>query len=174
MEREIEIVNYRPDLVSLKEELEYYLGLSMNLDFVLKENGKVMVRADTPAGRNFGSVISQLLNGSPDESQRIKLRLLYFVKHLKELAELKPSALEKFRSRLRSTGDDVANFYGTMFEVEIGASLARKGLSFEEGERPDFEVEFSEETVGIECTIGRIEGGRTSPQKDRGKNTEER
>jgi hypothetical protein len=107
---------------------------------------------------DFASVISHYLNGELEESRRTLWRLLYYRKHLQEVARGRPSILERFMSKFRSTAHDPPNFYGTMFEVEIAASFLRKGVSFEKRESPDFRVNVGDEVVGVERTTGRLEG----------------
>jgi hypothetical protein len=176
MKREEEVGKYwyGPGLVKLKQDLEDLLGIELEFDLGLNEKGEIVFWAENPAARDFATVISRKLRGDIGESNRRLRRLLYYRKHLHEVAQFRPSVFEELRSDFRESGSDRGNFYGTMFEMEIAASLARKEIPFEKQEAPDFLMSTREEEVGVECTAASKIRGRSLPleklyEKIRGK-----
>lgn len=161
MAEPIGLVYYGPRLTRLVEEIERLLATDLDFDFGLDDDGEIQVRAETRVARDLGSIISQSLQDNRAEAHRIRMRILYFVKHLREVGRKAPSVLDDFRSAFQRRGADSGNFWGLMFEVETAASLLRKGVSFRRPDPPDFLVLGGK--IGIECTACTTGRGSTPP-----------
>jgi len=99
-----------------------------------------------------------------DERSLVELdvvRFEYLVKHLNEIERSNEEVLKMFRRGFRQAKTQ-ANFEGLRFEVYAAASLARKNISFQKQECPDFLL--PKEAAGIECTSVRL--ARREPFKD--------
>jgi hypothetical protein len=87
-----------------------------------------------------------------------------FLKHLKEIEENNSDLLDDFREELKK--EDYDNYYGTRFEIDIAASLLRKGISFNHPDPPDFVINTGDGETIIECTTSHLSGGdRTIEEK---------
>lgn len=89
-------------------------------------------------------------------------RLKFLAKHLEEVKMEKEDLFVELREELKRQDHD--NYFGTRFEIDIAASLIRKGIAFEHPDPPDFEIRNSE--VNIECQSGHFSGAnRTIREK---------
>ena len=77
-----------------------------------------------------------------------------FLKHLKEVKESRPELYKFFKNEIKNAGP-YDNFFGIRFELNIAASLIRKGISFKKQETPDFVLSEEMNNIGIECSSVR-------------------
>jgi hypothetical protein len=78
-----------------------------------------------------------------------------FLKHLNEIKENQPELFRRFKSTIVRHGSDPYAFFGFRFELNIAASLFRKGIIFHKQETPDFVLSDEFNKIGIECSSVR-------------------
>ncbi len=99
--------------------------------------------------------ILELHNKGEYNQRDIELaRANMFLKHLKEVKESRPDLFKFFKNEIKGV---LANdrFFGIRFELNIAASLIRKGISFNKQETPDFVLSEEMNNIGIECSSVR-------------------
>jgi len=115
----------------------------------------------TPIGQTLVNVFQLHNSGRQLEAHHELLRLEFFLKHLNDLENGNPEALNVFKKEIWRAGP-TDGFFGIRFEVNIAASLARKDVRFNKQESPDFKL--CGTRVAIECGSIRIRG--TVPKAD--------
>jgi len=89
-------------------------------------------------------------------------KILFLIKHLKEIEEYDTRLLEDFRKKLQKVGHN--EYFGERLEINIASNLIRKKIKFRKRESPDFEISFNSESVFIECTNSHL---IHTPEKER-------
>ena len=115
----------------------------------------------TPIGQTLVNVFQLHNSGRQLEAHYELLRLEFFLRQLKDLENGNPEALNVYKKEICRAGP-TDGFFGIRFEVNIAASLARKGIRFLKQESPDFKLYGTR--VAIECGSIRIRG--TVPKAD--------
>ena len=82
-------------------------------------------------------------------------KLNLFVKHLQEIEEHSEVMFKQIRRKMNAA-KIVGQYIGLRFEINIAASLIRKGIAFGKGESPDFRIESGKGSISIECTSSHI------------------
>lgn len=139
-----------------------FLTFMMSLGSVTSELNRLLKIRFVPDSKSKGSHLDKTLSsliplwnqGRKMESELELLRLIYLVKHLKEIEGFRPELLSHFRRELRRTGNP-DSYFGVRFEVYIAASLIRGKVDFIKHEAPDFLIKNGE--IGLECTSVRIQ-----------------
>ena len=97
--------------------------------------------------------------GPDHDNYLAKLNL--FVKHLQEIEEYSEVMFKQFMRKMNAA-KTVGAYIGLRFEINIAASLIRKGIAFEKGESPDYRIKSGKEKVFIECASSHI----SAPKQD--------
>ena len=119
------------------------------------------VAMETPVGETLSRILRYNNEARiPDRDLEMR-KLSMFCRHLQIVRESRPELFRCYRKRLRSQ-DSSDSFFGARFEVNIAASLIRKGLNFETPDPPDFQLASAECDLSLECTSARIRGTRTA------------
>ena len=108
---------------------------------------------DTPIGRDLAGMLEHHNEGRYDLRDFELLRLAMLVKSLKEIEASRPDLLQHYKRELKRSSSSIG-YYGIRFELNIAASLTRRGISFSKTEAPDFTID--EAAAGIECTSARL------------------
>jgi hypothetical protein len=91
-------------------------------------------------------------------------KLNMFCKHLSEIQEENRELFNRYKQELNEVGYD--RYFGIRFELDIAASLIRKGINYSHPDPPDFEVQYEGKELAIECTSAHFSGGdRTKREK---------
>ena len=94
-------------------------------------------------------------NGEVDRASYHLVRLQMFSKHLNEVRVLNPGYFsDKVEDLTSETG---GNYYGDRFEIDVAASLLRKGIKFKRVEPPDFRFSYDGDELDIEAKSAHFE-----------------
>jgi len=91
-------------------------------------------------------------------------KLNMFRKHLSEVEERDRELFNEYKRELNQVGYD--RYFGIRFELDVAASLIRKGVAYSHPDPPDFEIQHGDQELAIECTSAHFSGGdRTKREK---------
>lgn len=141
-----------------------FITANLSMEFERLLGGKFIPghpMMQTPLGQTLVNVFQLHNSGRQLEAHYELLRLGFFLRQLKDLENGNPGALNIYKKEICHVGP-TDGFFGIRFEVNIAASLARKGVRFEKQESPDFKLYGTR--VAIECGSIRIRG--TVPKTD--------
>ena len=83
-------------------------------------------------------------------------KLALLVQHLRRIETYDKSLLRHFRKQIYDSAHNWENYFGVRMEINVAASLVKKGIRFMKGESPDFTVPSS--GVSIECGSAHVQG----------------
>lgn len=106
----------------------------------------------SPLGKSLYNIFSHHNTGNYLHRDSELQRVRFLIQNLQELEKFRPDLLRVYAKNLRKAGGS-DSFYGARFEIDIMASLLKKGISLNKGERPDLRI--NESQVSIECTSVR-------------------
>jgi hypothetical protein len=110
---------------------------------------------DTAIGRTLDAIF-HYHNSGDVRARDVQLnRMALLAKNLMELQSFDASLFEDFKKTILASGN-VDNFFGTRFEINIAATLARSTIPFRKSEAPDFLIDAGFGMAAIECTSARI------------------
>jgi hypothetical protein len=78
-----------------------------------------------------------------------------FAKNLREIYEFDKSLYRDYKKIIKRS-QNIDNFFGIRFEINITAKLIRRKIPFEKTESPDFSIDFHLGKAAIECTSTRL------------------
>jgi len=138
------------------------IGILLDINTLQSPNGTDSI--EDQIRQDKSQIIEFLESGETDRARWHINRLAMFAKHLQEVRESDQELFLKFKEELIS--DQGGDYYGTRFELDIAASLLRKGHSFDHIDPPDFRIDFGSGDVDIEATSVHFAGGdRTIEEK---------
>jgi len=104
---------------------------------------------ESPVGASLKATLRYHNEGKYELRDTEMAKLALFERHLLTI-KARPDVLRVFAQRMRSP-DAWNQYFGTRLEVNIAASLLRKGVEFEKTEPPDFTIHWHGNQLLLEC-----------------------
>lgn len=138
--------------VDLKAIRELYLS-ELNFDLLDIKNQKHSFY------KNYEFLLK--LNPNSEEFRFVLLHNLFGpIQYLEELKKISQKKYKVWKNRLIKNTDNVG-IYGDLFELYITWSLVMKNVEFKSIDSPDFEINYNNSKIFIECTSSQFENGKT-------------
>lgn len=138
--------------VDLKAIRELYLS-ELNFDLLDIKNQKHSFY------KNYEFLLK--LNPNSEEFRFVLLHNLFGpIQYLEELKKISQKKYKVWKNRLIKNTDNVG-IYGDLFELYITWSLVMKKVEFKSIDSPDFEINYNNSKIFIECTSSQFENGKT-------------
>lgn len=138
--------------VDLKAIRELYLS-ELNFDLLDIKNQKHSFY------KNYEFLLK--LNPNSEEFRFVLLHNLFGpIQYLEELKKISQKKYKVWKNRLIKNTDNVG-IYGDLFELYITWSLVMKKIEFKSIDSPDFEINYNNSKIFIECTSSQFENGKT-------------
>ena len=138
--------------VDLKAIRELYLS-ELNFDLLNIKNQKHSFY------KNYEFLLK--LNPNSEEFRFVLLHNLFGpIQYLEELKKISQKKYKVWKNRLIKNTDNVG-IYGDLFELYITWSLVMKKVEFKSIDSPDFEINYNNSKIFIECTSSQFENGKT-------------
>ena len=141
--------------VDLKAIRELYLS-ELNFDLLDIKNQKHSFY------KNYEFLLK--LNPNSEEFRFVLLHNLFGpIQYLEELKKISQKKYKFWKNRLIKNTDNVG-IYGDLFELYITWSLVMKKVEFKSIDSPDFEINYNNSKIFIECTSSQFENGKHQPK----------
>ncbi|MCH8261446.1 MAG: hypothetical protein IIA77_00145 [Proteobacteria bacterium] len=136
---------FRSQFNEVKKELSRLLGVELNKKSVIKSPIEFAVK-----------LINDLDNQHQNYKRDIELDILrFFTMQLKRLEDHNDKVFKKFKYKLKKI-NNLDNYYGLRFELNIASTLVKNCIDFDKTESPDFTLKGDNKTHYIECTGSRL------------------